>query len=412
VTGNTIDISNTTSTTGILAQSAITHPSGEGASINLNVGGATAALRNTFTHSGGAVLAAGDIRVRQRFDGNFNLDGYAGTAFDNAAVVAYLNGRNTVVSASTATSDDTGGLGGPTDDPGPGYTGTVSPAFITVSVSAATVAEDGATNLTYTFTRSGSTAASLVSNFAITGTAATASDFAVTGATTYSSATGLGTVTFAAGSATTTITVDPTADGNAEANESVVVDAGNSTTANGSFARALINNDDAALFLTVATASAAREDGGVPSGTEQQQVIGAAIERLSAVGLYVNQLSMIQSATFETTDLPGGRLGSARAGQVEIDVNAARRGWFIDTSPLNDSEFELLAAGGGLRADEDSDAYGRIDLLTVVLHELGHILGLDHDEDGLMGESLETSLRHADLDALFADEGAVAALFT
>jgi Matrixin len=59
-----------------------------------------------------------------------------------------------------------------------------------------------------------------------------------------------------------------------------------------------------------------------------------------------------------------------------------------------------------------SDAFGRIDLLSVVLHELGHVLGHDHgDEEGLMGAALETGVRHTNLDPLFADETALAALF-
>jgi hypothetical protein len=98
---------------------------------------------------------------------------------------------------------------------------------------------------------------------------------------------------------------------------------------------------------------------------------------------------------------------------VQIDINGAGCGYFVDDSPLDDSEFALLAAGGGLQASAQSDAFGRIDLLSVVLHGLGHILGHDHgDEDGLMGATLETGVRHTDLDALFADEKALAALLS
>ena len=51
----------------------------------------------------------------------------------------------------------------------------------------------------------------------------------------------------------------------------------------------------------------------------------------------------------------------------------------------------------------------RIDLLTVVMHELGHILGFDHKETGVMAETLAAGSRpiqSSDLssyDLVFAD---------
>ncbi|RWC25492.1 MAG: S-layer family protein [Mesorhizobium sp.] len=113
ITGNAIDIKldgTGNAVAGILVQSGITSPTGDGSSIDLNIGGA-GALANTFTHSLGGTMAGGDIRVRQRNNGTINLSGYAGGATDLAAAIAYLNGRNTVVSASTATADSTGFTG-------------------------------------------------------------------------------------------------------------------------------------------------------------------------------------------------------------------------------------------------------------------------------------------------------------
>jgi hypothetical protein len=145
--------------------------------------------------------------------------------------------------------------------------------------------------------------------------------------------------------------------------------------------------------------------------TELEALAAAAINRLIAAGANSAQLALLNSVSFQIVDLAGAQLGSAGAGVVQIDINGAGHGYFVDDSPLDDSEFALLAAGGGLQADEDSAAFGRIDLLSAVLHELGHILGHDHDdEDGLMGATLETGVRHTDLDALFADEEALEAL--
>ncbi|MEB3191784.1 MAG: glycoside hydrolase family 9 protein [Snowella sp.] len=87
---------------------------------------------------------------------------------------------------------------------------------ITLAVAPASVAEDGTTNLVYTFTRTGPTTSTLTVNYGITGTA-DATDY--TGATP-----GTGkTITFAANSATATLTIDPTADTTIEANDTVAL---------------------------------------------------------------------------------------------------------------------------------------------------------------------------------------------
>jgi predicted Zn-dependent protease len=47
-----------------------------------------------------------------------------------------------------------------------------------------------------------------------------------------------------------------------------------------------------------------------------------------------------------------------------------------------------------------SDATGRIDLHSVLMHELGHAAGLEHDdsESSVMNSQLETGTRSTDLD--------------
>jgi serralysin len=81
---------------------------------------------------------------------------------------------------------------------------------VTVAVSPSSVEEDGAPNLVYTFTRNGVTTGPLTVNFSVGGTATFNTDYTQTGAATFTATDG--TVTFAAGSSTATVTVDPTTD--------------------------------------------------------------------------------------------------------------------------------------------------------------------------------------------------------
>lgn len=88
--------------------------------------------------------------------------------------------------------------------------------------------------------------------------------------------------------------------------------------------------------------------------------------------------------------MPGTLLGTASDRSVLLDANAAGYGWYIDPTPLDDREFisgvRLSAADAGLR----------MDLLTAVMHELGHVLGRGHTDDfEAMFETLATGARRS-----------------
>jgi probable HAF family extracellular repeat protein len=146
------------------------------------------------------------------------------------------------------------------------FTPTCSPT-VTVTVSSPdSVSEDGATNLTYTFTRAPVTSTPMTVNFSTGGTATRAVDYAVSGTgITYDPNTGSGTVAFAAGEITKNVTVDPATDSDVEPNETVVL----ATTTGAGYivgsptsAAGTINNDDSIPGVSVSVApTAAHEDG-------------------------------------------------------------------------------------------------------------------------------------------------------
>jgi len=111
---------------------------------------------------------------------------------------------------------------------------------------------------------------------------------------------------------------------------------------------------------------------------ELAPVIAEAIRRWSVSNLIADPGAVLDAVNFRIVDLPGGMLGHTRGTTVLIDPTAAGYGWFIDGSPADDTEFEPTPNPAALVATTGSPALGRMDLLTVVSHELGHVLGFEH----------------------------------
>ncbi len=100
----------------------------------------------------------------------------------------------------------------------------------------------------------------------------------------------------------------------------------------------------------------------------------------------------LAGVSVEVTDLPGKLLGATTDGKILIDDDAAGYGWFVDPTPGEDEEFAWLASDV-LSARSDTAAEGRADLLTTVMHEMGHVLGFEHADEGLMFETLPLGVR-------------------
>jgi hypothetical protein len=148
-------------------------------------------------------------------------------------------------------------------------------------------------------------------------------------------------------------------------------------------------------FLTAENSAANATD--VPSLLESdlQPAIRAAVERWAAIGLNASQLEKLQNTRFVVADLQDAYLGKAQSNVIYLDANAAGHGWFVDSTPMDDNEFSHSIGNHSLQT-LDPLAVDRIDLLSVVEHELGHIAGLGDLEasaDNVMCGVLGTGVR-------------------
>jgi len=106
---------------------------------------------------------------------------------------------------------------------------------------------------------------------------------------------------------------------------------------------------------------------------------------------------------FAITDLGPAYLGLGNPdGSILLDDDGAGWGWFVDSSPTSDDEFASSTA--------DAAAAAHMDLLTVVMHEIGHALGFptgsaqDTPAAALMSELLGVGTRRTPGSAA-TDEG-------
>jgi uncharacterized delta-60 repeat protein len=115
-------------------------------------------------------------------------------------------------------------------------------------------------------------------------------------------------------------------------------------------------------------------------------ILAEAAARWSTRGADPSRLASVQIAI---GNLPGNLLGLSNGLSITLDADAAAWGWYVDLSPSDDSEF----ATPGNQGEQD-----RLDLLTVVMHELGHLLGENHADHGVMAATLVAGVRNTGLE--------------
>jgi probable HAF family extracellular repeat protein len=197
---------------------------------------------------------------------------------------------------------------------------------VSVSVAPTAAAEDGATNLVYTFTRN-STIGSQTVNFSVGGTAAASTDYSQTGAASFTASTG--TVTFANGSSTATVTINPSSDTTVESDETVILtlttDASYSIGSPGA-ATGTISNDDTDVILTLSPSSVTESD-------TPNLVYTFARTGVTTGALTVN-FSVTGTATFNTDyTQTGAATFSASAGTVTLSAGSSFATVTLDPTP-------------------------------------------------------------------------------
>jgi hypothetical protein len=124
---------------------------------------------------------------------------------------------------------------------------------------------------------------------------------------------------------------------------------------------------------------------------DAETLLGAARAIWAASGQVTQaDIELTRGVTLSIADLAGATLGLANPGSIALDVNAAGHGWFVDRTPLRSEEY-VIDASGQLAARDGTRADGRIDLLSVLVHELGHIMGFEHD-DGVPGGAMNETI--------------------
>jgi hypothetical protein len=105
---------------------------------------------------------------------------------------------------------------------------------------------------------------------------------------------------------------------------------------------------------------------------------------LSQDNLYTQLASLVYFSNLSGNAL-AQTTGTSASAQITLDTDAAGHGWFIDYTPYLNEEYLSTSNPYEWIAKPGSNAEGKIDLLSVLWHELGYAYGLDHTADSAVG---------------------------
>jgi hypothetical protein len=146
---------------------------------------------------------------------------------------------------------------------------------------------------------------------------------------------------------------------------------------------------DAARFESAAPLMVLGVDGGDgsnPAGLTPARLgtrFDEAITSWRDAGVDEAGLAALRGTRVALADLSDGYLGLVTPGTITLDRIGGGHGRFVVRAPDRDEEFGALAG---------VTARGRMDMLSALVDEMGHILGQDQDE-GVMGEVLRAGVR-------------------
>ncbi|WP_257736858.1 matrixin family metalloprotease [Halothiobacillus diazotrophicus] len=129
--------------------------------------------------------------------------------------------------------------------------------------------------------------------------------------------------------------------------------------------------------------------------SELWKISSTATPKLDIFPSLLTSLGLSNLVHVNTADLTGSAVGSTSGATITLDTDAAGYGWYIDYTPYLNEEYLPTSNPYEWVAKPGSAAAGKMDMLSVLLHEYGHALGLEHsaDPNDFMGATLQPGVR-------------------